>query len=468
MKILVIDDDTVCLKLLEQMLKDRGHEVTVCSGGQAAIEALDAEEFEVVISDWVMPDVDGIAVCRHLRSIQTDSYTYFIMLTGRAGKADYLDSLRQGADDILQKPVTGDVLAARLTVANRILTMQTELQTTTADLRQLASVLETANRRVSDLFKGLPIACITVDDNGIIMEWNKAAERLYQLQSHEVWMQPLWDIIVQPMQESAARELAKRAIDPENGLDQEDWTTPLRDGRMLHLMVSTFPMRAPAGGIVGAAIAIVDITAQKELEQRITEQLMVANELSASLETKNFELEQLSHQLEQLATTDGLTGLSNYRAFKQVVLNEMEHALATDKPLSLLLCDVDKFKSFNDEFGHLVGDEVLRRVASTMREVVEGLDNVFLARYGGEEFVLVASGYDGEKALALANALRIAIERQEWSWRQVTASYGVCTFSPDIEDDIEFVTLADQALYYSKEAGRNQATHIRDVPKQAA
>lgn len=259
-----------------------------------------------------------------------------------------------------------------------------------------------------------------------------------------------------------------RALKPEDRLDQEDWTTPLRDGRLLHLLVSTFPLRTPNGDIVGAALAIVDNTAQKQLEQRITEQLMVANELSLSLETKNHELETLSKQLEQLATTDGLTGLSNYRAFKQVLLTEMEHAKENGKDLSILLCDVDKFKSFNDEFGHLVGDEVLRRVATSMKEVVDGLDNVFLARYGGEEFVLVASGHDAEHALALANALRMAIERQDWSWRPVTASYGVCTYSPDIQDDEDFVNRADQALYVSKEHGRNRATHIRDVPPLAA
>jgi two-component system cell cycle response regulator len=468
MKILVIDDDVVSLKLLANMLDKLGHEVISCEGGQKAIELLDEHTFEVVISDWVMPDVDGIQVCQHLRSLKSGTYTYFIMLTGRTANRDHLDSLRQGADDILHKPATREVLEARLTVANRILEMQTELQVKTDDLTQLAGVLETANRRVSELFKGLPIACITIDENGLIMEWNRSAEALYQLQSYEVWMQPLWEVIVASSEKKAAKEIAMRALKPEDRLDQEDWTTPLRDGRLLHLLVSTFPLRTPNGDIVGAALAIVDNTAQKQLEQRITEQLMVANELSLSLETKNHELETLSKQLEQLATTDGLTGLSNYRAFKQVLLTEMEHAKENGKDLSILLCDVDKFKSFNDEFGHLVGDEVLRRVATSMKEVVDGLDNVFLARYGGEEFVLVASGHDAEHALALANALRMAIERQDWSWRPVTASYGVCTYSPDIQDDEDFVNRADQALYVSKEHGRNRATHIRDVPPLAA
>ena len=118
---------------------------------------------------------------------------------------------------------------------------------------------------------------------------------------------------------------------------------------------------------------------------------------------------------------------------------------------------MDHFKSFNDSFGHLVGDEVLRTVAKALQDTVRTTD--FLARYGGEEFAVILPDTDMEGAMALAERCRRAIAGAAWQSRAVTISAGVATLSAGMPDGESLVREADEALYRSKELGRNRVLH---------
>ncbi|MCR9165870.1 MAG: diguanylate cyclase [Nannocystaceae bacterium] len=161
--------------------------------------------------------------------------------------------------------------------------------------------------------------------------------------------------------------------------------------------------------------------------------------------------------METRATTDGLTGLTNHRAFQERLAQI--HALAerTGQKYSVILTDIDHFKSINDTYGHPVGDQVLKRVASIFTGRARKVDTV--ARYGGEEFVLVLPDTDGKGAEQLANKLREEIGDQvmtsEHGTFKITISMGVAEFPLDGKDRLGLVEKADQALYYCKEHGRN-------------
>lgn len=179
-------------------------------------------------------------------------------------------------------------------------------------------------------------------------------------------------------------------------------------------------------------------------------------------------LREANARLTELATLDSLTGLRNHRAFNEYLTNEFARGARESLPLSLLMVDVDEFKSYNDNFGHPAGDEVLRGVARVLGE--RGRTSDVVARYGGEEFVAVLPNTDVEGALIMAERMRAAIESTMFANRRITVSCGAATVLPSRHDGDAaaggdaLIAAADRALYQSKAGGRNRTTHARDLP----
>jgi diguanylate cyclase (GGDEF)-like protein len=178
---------------------------------------------------------------------------------------------------------------------------------------------------------------------------------------------------------------------------------------------------------------------------------------AAALASSNAELEAANQLLTALVTKDGLTGLNNHRAFREALTQEFERTQRYKAPLSLILLDVDKFKTYNDTFGHPEGDQVLKAVANVLLQSAREADCV--CRYGGEEFVVILPHTDQERAIHAAERLRAAIEAYPWPLRSVTASVGVSTIQADLTPMQEAIDQADRALYASKQGGRNRVTH---------
>jgi two-component system cell cycle response regulator len=163
-------------------------------------------------------------------------------------------------------------------------------------------------------------------------------------------------------------------------------------------------------------------------------------------------------RLEDMATTDGLTGLLNRQAFMQRAEKEYSRTRKYSRPLSVVMIDVDHFKSINDRYGHAVGDEVLRAMSKICQQSLRGSD--VLGRIGGEEFVLLLPDTPQANAIYVAERMReqlghssIEIDSLKLN---ITASFGVATMR---DDDAEFTTLlerADVAMYDAKHGGRNQ------------
>jgi phosphoserine phosphatase RsbU/P len=124
MKILIVEDDFDARDLLQVMLGLDGHEVVAAVNGEDGWAKFQDEHFSVVISDWLMPETDGLELCQRIRSSETTRYSYFILLTALQGKSNYLEAMRSGADDFVSKPYDADELRARLLVAERIVGLQ--------------------------------------------------------------------------------------------------------------------------------------------------------------------------------------------------------------------------------------------------------------------------------------------------------------------------------------------------------
>jgi diguanylate cyclase (GGDEF)-like protein len=196
-----------------------------------------------------------------------------------------------------------------------------------------------------------------------------------------------------------------------------------------------------------------------ELLTRVKSLLRIKR-LHEDLEQKILELERAKLQLQQLAITDGLTGLYNYQYFKHKLQIEVARSIRHNLPVSLLMMDIDFFKMYNDHFGHPLGDRILRRFSNLLFEHIRQID--ILARYGGEEFALILPGTSKENANFVAEKLRMLIEKsyfplsEKLPFGRVTMSVGVSCFPTDAKNENDLVHLADQALYKAKKEGRNR------------
>ena len=193
---------------------------------------------------------------------------------------------------------------------------------------------------------------------------------------------------------------------------------------------------------------------EKRFGKDVREMLaVIANQVGVSLQNGL-----LYRKMETMATTDGLTGLTNHRSFQERFEDMIQRATRHNHKVALLLCDIDFFKKVNDGYGHPVGDEVLRRVARVLQEVPRKID--IPARYGGEEFVVVLDNVDLAQAHAVAERIRIEISKvvvdTEKGPLSVTESIGIAAFPEDGRDRATLIERADLALYHAKHTGRNR------------
>jgi diguanylate cyclase (GGDEF)-like protein len=207
------------------------------------------------------------------------------------------------------------------------------------------------------------------------------------------------------------------------------------------------PLRA--GGIDGLLLVEVGGSASTRLpESTVTAIASIATVLGTTIDNAR-----LHQRIEFLATRDGLTELPNRRVFDELLAAEVSRAHRDGLPFSVVMLDVDHFKSVNDVHGHQVGDEVLQRVAAGLAEAVRESDVV--ARYGGEEFVALLRGCDVDDAVGVADALRRAGVVDDGPV-PVTISAGVATFPAQAIDANGVLEAADTALYEAKRGGRDQ------------
>jgi diguanylate cyclase (GGDEF)-like protein len=184
------------------------------------------------------------------------------------------------------------------------------------------------------------------------------------------------------------------------------------------------------------------------------------NDMAQRLADRERELRAANSHLQELATSDALSGLANRRGFDARLAAEWQRAGKLGRPVGLLMVDVDHFKLFNDRYGHVEGDVCLRRIGKLLQEAAQGADDM-PARYGGEEFVLLLPGADIEAALSAGDRLRSAVEEMcithvASPTGQVTISVGVASLVPGIAQDAEqLIEAADVALYAAKRRGRN-------------
>lgn len=302
--VLVVDDDDATREAISAAVRGLGHTCRSAEDGEEAWKMHLATHADVILSDWTMPKMDGLELCKRVRAVEREGgYTYFVFMTNFGDKAHFLQGMHVGADDYFAKPVDLDELKARIVSARRVLTLY--------------------------------------------------------------------------------RELAQ----------------------------------------------------------------------------KNKLLRRDSLQAFRVARIDALTQVSNRLSMDEDLATTLARARRYGHTFALAICDVDRFKQYNDHFGHLAGDDVLRRIAQAIREQLRTGDDLY--RYGGEEFVVLFPEQTREEASHAMDRIRQAVEKLHIDTADqrgfVTMSVGVAEL--DLANDTtpqHWLRRADSALYRAKSEGRNR------------
>lgn len=319
-----------------------------------------------------------------------------------------------------------------------------------SERRRSAHALRESELRHRDLLENIGDLVHSVNADGTLLYTNRAWRETLGYSLEETQSLSLFQV-VHP--DDLPRFLIKLAcVLSGRGSDRYEFRFLTKDGRTL-MVEGTCNCRIVEGEPNATRSIYRDVTSRREHE--------------AQLNLYHRQLEAANAQLQRLATTDGLTGLHNRRAFHTRLNEEVERAERHGHDMSLLIMDVDHFKQVNDVFGHPVGDKVLQRIAQVLSSNARDYD--FAARIGGEEFAVILPETNEEEAIAIAERLRERITTVSFPGRQITASVGVATLSlnsltGDTEpDEMWFIKAADAALYHSKQNGRNRVTHASSV-----
>jgi diguanylate cyclase (GGDEF)-like protein/PAS domain S-box-containing protein len=295
-----------------------------------------------------------------------------------------------------------------------------------------------------------PCATIVVDEEGSIVVANKEAARLFGYPPEELIGQSIEVLVPTQLRPDHAAHRAQFGAAPDGRPmgRRRDLMAQRRDGTVFPVEVGLNPVHTSQGRLVVSAI--VDLSERKRAEERIAQQAEL--------------LELANAKLREMASTDSLTALWNRRTFLDQLDIQLQQTVRSGRPLSVLILDVDHFKPYNDQHGHLAGDDVLTAVARVLRASARRSD--YVARIGGEEFGVLLPDTDSAGAVMLAERFRLAIESEQWPLRAITASIGAVTVHPDPAElrreapgRSDVLAAADRALYESKENGRNRVTH---------
>ena len=448
-RILVVDDVPANVKLLEVRLLAEYFEVLTATNGRDAIETCENGKVDVVLLDVMMPDMDGFEVCRRLKSDPATAHIPVVMITALDQVSDRVRGLEAGADDFLTKPVNDLQLMTRVKSLVRLKMLTDELRLRAATTRNIG-IEELLSRREPAL---------------------EAAPKVLVVDGREQSSQR----IARMLRETADIDVV---ADPQAGFFQA------ADAPYECVIVSTGfadfdPLRlcSQLRSLDRTRFLPIILVADEGEEERIIRGLELGindyiirpidqQELTARLRTQvkrkryNDQLRDSVAQTIEMAVIDGLTGLHNRRYLDSHLQTLFDRSVARRRPLSLMITDLDRFKSINDAHGHDGGDDVLREFARRLRKNVRGID--LACRFGGEEFVVVMPDTEAHIAEKVAERIRAGIEQEPFVIGasgvsiNVTVSVGVSSIRRGADTVEGLMKRADVALYEAKTGGRNR------------
>ncbi|WP_372368285.1 diguanylate cyclase domain-containing protein [Candidatus Uabimicrobium sp. HlEnr_7] len=410
--IVVVDDTRANLHLLNQILTEAGYQIRPIPDGERVLKAVEKSPPDLILLDIMMPGLDGYSICEKLHANQNTRDIPIIFTSALSDALDKVKAFEVGGVDYITKPFQKEEILARI---ENQLTIQRQKHL-------LTSILNSSLNGI------MALEAIRDNDDKIVdFRWlmvNSATANMFKFLSQNIVGENL--IAHFPgVQENGLLESFITVVEANSVLNKEIYYDYINFRGWLQIV----GMKLGDGLVV----TFCDITSHKKLELTLQAQ----------------------------ANIDGLTGIANRRLFDHYIQQEWQQCYRKSESMSLILCDVDYFKLYNDHYGHQKGDECLKKIAKEIEKSVCRPRDL-AARYGGEEFVIVLPTTNSMNALQVANAIKKNIQRLQIrheispTSNYVTISMGVTTVTPAQQHGYqELIASADQALYKAKKRGRN-------------
>lgn len=454
-RILIVDDILPNRKLLQAKLEREYFDVLTAASGAEALSIVEREQPDIVLLDVMMPEMDGLEVCRRIKKNPATSYLPVVLVTALDQPEDRVAGLQAGADDFLTKPLDDVSLYARVRSLVR-------LKMTVDELRSRNDDGSSGNEgEEADLQKSITDARILLLDpeggdaalvRDCLQHFGQVDVARDVAEVELIAARISYDCVILPM-----------VYQGHDGLRIASRLRTAKETRLTPILIVAAPdnrerlVKAMEIGVNDYLVRPMDAL---ELVARVRTQIR----------RKRFtdSLRENLHLSIKLATTDSVTGLYNRHYMTSQLTSLISAAQANQRPLSLAILDLDKFKLVNDNHGHTAGDEVLAEFAKRISQSVRGID--LAARYGGEEFVVIMPDTPLDIAAKVGERLRAMTADTPFSVSAdigklpVTVSIGVAELNAQDIDLTAFLERADEALYDAKHGGRNQVC-MADAPE---
>ncbi len=448
--ILVVDDDPLNVKLLAHKLPKDQYEAITAYDGKTAIERARADIPDLILLDIMMPELNGYEVTEILKSDPDTKDIPIILVTALDGTEDKLRGLEAGADEFLNKPVNTAELLARVKSLLRLKLYQDQLKSRTHSQTLVATSNEkdTPDReRVN-----LPTILIVDDDEKDIRLIQGCLQgEAYQVEQASSGEETLSRVL----KEKIDLILLDILLPGMNGFEVVRRIREIEGAKNIQIVAITCleDMESKIKGIeLGADDYLVKPINKHELRVRVKALI----KKKAYLDTLRDSYETAVHS----AITDQLTGLYNRAYFEHFLKLEIKRADRQKTPFSLLMIDIDDFKEYNDTYGHLVGDEILKALGNLIKNNVREID--MAARYGGEEFAIVSPNTDKDGAIVFGERMRKLVFDHSFlpdtvkPDKQLSISIGISVFPSEATTADEVIRKADIQLYRAKREGKNR------------
>lgn len=445
--ILIVDDLPDNLRVLSEILQDNHYKVRKAINGKTAIRSAQSIPPDVILLDIKMPEMDGYETCQNLKADVRTQDIPIIFISALDDVIDKVKAFQVGGVDYVTKPFQAEEVLARIRTQLTIQRQKQQLQQEIEQRREaeevlyqsralLASVLNSSRDGIAAMESVRDPATGEIQDFRCVVA-NPVIAQLVGLRKEDLTGKLIVRQVIDRLDSGLFQTFVELVETGGEPLEQQFSHPPNADPSSPECTWYKFTAVKLGDGF---SLTIHDITRQ---------QAMIM-----ALRDKNEELAALS-------TIDGLTEIANRRYGDAYLEQQWQDLQQSGSNLSLILCDVDCFKQYNDTYGHQAGDECLRTITRTIKSFLRRPDDLLL-RYGGEEFLAILPRADESWAVQVAELIRAAVEELKMEHLSsvaapyVTVSLGVSTTIPCAESSPQaLLNCADQALYNAKQNGRN-------------